>query len=532
MSEVEYPKAVAPPHGGNAAVATRHADALHEKGQLDEAAAEYRRALGVDQTLADAWYGLGRVELDLGATGDAVKCFRRVLTLEPGRARAHFNLGKALFDLGEIDAALDYLRVAAEAPEAWLRHRALAAVACIVPGSLRADHAAVLKTRREWARLAAATEIGGGPQTPRPAASDGKLRVGYCSRFFHAQNWMKPVWGVIHHHDRSAFAIHLFADGPMPRPESGFRENTSDCVHDVRGLSNGELANLVDRTGIDILVDLNGYSFPSRLGLFLRRPAPVTVTWFNMYATSGIEAFDYIIGDDVVIAPGEERFYCERVLRVPGSYLAYSVPYPVPDVTPPPSAAAGHITFGSFCSLYKITDEVIAAWSTILRRAPAARLFLKNGTLGNATNREAVLERFARQDIPPDRLLLEGPAEHHHFLAAYARVDIAVDTFPYNGGTTTMEALWQGVPVLSFHGDRWASRQSHSLLRAAGLEDWCLPSLDAYVNRAVSLAQSPHTPAELASLRARMREHLARMPVCDSAGLCRALERIYHEVTR
>ena len=291
---------------------------------------------------------------------------------------------------------------------------------------------------------------------PASAASGGKLRVGYCSKFFHAQNWMKPVWGVINHHDREAFEIHLFSDGKPPSAESGYRQNRLDHIHDSRDLSNAELASLVARTGIDILVDLNGYSFQRRLGLFMRRPAPVAISWFNMYATSGVDAFDYVIGDAAVISVSEEQFYCERVLRVPGSYLAYSVLYPVPDVLPPPFLTAGHLTFGSFCSQYKLTDEVIAAWAKILRQAPEAKLFVKNGDLGDATNRAALEERFARWEIAPERLLLDGPAPHQEFLAAYGRVDIALDTFPYNGGTTTMEALWQGVPVLSFNGDRWA----------------------------------------------------------------------------
>ncbi|MGA2985518.1 MAG: hypothetical protein ABSG32_17030 [Terriglobia bacterium] len=176
------------------------------------------------------------------------------------------------------------------------------------------------------------------------------------------------------------------------------------------------------------------------------------------------------------------------------------------------------------------TDKVIAAWSIVLRQAPDARLIIKNAALGDPTNRAALHERFGRWEIPPARVLLEGPAKHEAFLKIYGRTDIALDTFPYNGGTTTMEALWQGVPVLTFNGDRWASRQSRSLLLAAGLDDWCLPGLDAYIARAVALARSPATAAELASLGATMRERLARMPVCDSEGLCRALEHIYREV--
>jgi predicted O-linked N-acetylglucosamine transferase (SPINDLY family) len=343
---------------------------------------------------------------------------------------------------------------------------------------------------------------------------------------------MKPVWGVINHHDRSRFEIHLFSGGEIPGLDSGYAGNPLDILHDVRGLSNDDLAARTSSLNIDVLIDLNGYSSQSRLGFLMRRPAPVIIGWFNIYATTGIDAYDYIVGDSVVIPPAEEQFYCERILRVPGSYLAFSVPYPVPDVMPPPRVSAGHITFGCLCSQYKITDPVVAAWATILRAAPDVKLLLKNAALGNATNQTALLERFARHEIAPDRLLLEGPAPHMEFLKAYNRVDIALDTSPYNGGTTTMEALWQGVPVLSFNGDRWAGRQSCSLLLAAGLDKWCTPDLDSYIECAVNLARSPNTPAELVSLRAMMRARLQSSSACNSAGMCHALETIYLDVSQ
>jgi len=155
----------------------------------------------------------------------------------------------------------------------------------------------------------------------------------------------------------------------------------------VRAASNDRLADYIARCGIDILVDLNGYSQPSRLDLFMRRPAPVIVGWFNMFATTGIDGFDYIVGDDAVIPPDEERFYSERVLRVPGSYLAFNVLYPVPEVTPPPMLATGSLTFGCFCSQYKITDETIAAFAAILQGAPKARLLLKSRPARDESNR-------------------------------------------------------------------------------------------------------------------------------------------------
>jgi predicted O-linked N-acetylglucosamine transferase (SPINDLY family) len=356
------------------------------------------------------------------------------------------------------------------------------------------------------------------------------LRIGYVSAFFGARNWMKPVWGVINNHDRAAFELHLFSDGQDPSAESGYRDHPADYVHAIEGVSNAELAGHVARAGIDILIDLNGYSFQQRLGLFARHPAPVTIGWFNIFATSGLAGLDYVIADAAVVPPEEERFYGERVLRVAGSYLAFSVLYPVPDVAPPPSRGGAGLVFGCLCSQYKITEAVVTAWARILCGAPHARMLVKNARLDDASNRRRLHQRFAAHGVAPDRVLLEGGAEHFAFLEAYARVDVALDSFPYNGGTTTTEALWQGVPVLTFNGDRWASRTSRSLLEAAGLGAWVMPTSDAYVEEAIALAQGVETPRRLAKLRAGMRHSLQASPVCDSAGLCRQLERIFREI--
>jgi predicted O-linked N-acetylglucosamine transferase (SPINDLY family) len=507
-------------------LATRHADALQLDGDLAAASAEYRRALAREPALRDAWHGLGCAALASNAFGEAARCLRRAVALRPDLPDSRFNLGKALFQLGEVDAAVECYRGAADAGDPALRREALLSIACIVPGAVSADNAAVLESRRAWAASAATSLL---PRRDRPA-SRGKLRIGYVSAFFGDRNWMKPVFGAINHHDRERFDIHFFVDGQPPGEAAGYRDFPTDHVHDVTGAPNDGLADYVARFGIDVLVDLNGYSYPRRLGLFMLRPAPVVVGWFNMFATTGIDGFDYIIGDDAVVPADEECFYSERVLRVPGSYLAFNVLYPVPDLTPPPVLSGGPVTFGCFCSHYKITDATVDDWAAILRGASQARLLLKNRALGDDSTRAATLERFASRGIAAERLLLDGPSEHYAYLAAYDRVDIALDTWPYSGGTTTMEALWQGVPMLAFNGDRWAARTSLSILRAAGLDSWCLADRGAFVERAIALARSPTTPAELAELRATLRDRLARSPACDSAGLCRALERIYESI--
>jgi len=301
-------------------------------------------------------------------------------------------------------------------------------------------------------------------------------------------------------------------------------------VHRMTGLSNAEAARQIARTNLDVLVDLNGYSKSSRLGLFMHRPARATVAWFNAYATTGIRTFDYIIGDAEVVRPSEERWYTEQVLRVSGTYLAFSVLYPVPAVTPPPCVRNGFVTFGCLAPQYKITPQVMAAWARILRGSPDAQLLLKNTCLGHEANRGSVLERLGRHGIPADRVRLEGPEEHYGFLRTYARIDIALDTFPYTGGTTTMEALWQGVPVLAFTGNRWVGRISRSILAAAGLPEWIEPSREAYIERAIHLATSRATPGALARMRKTLRARLRQSAACDSAALCRELEDHYRRM--
>jgi predicted O-linked N-acetylglucosamine transferase (SPINDLY family) len=491
----------------------------------------YRSALALDPRMPDVWFALGSAQMARGAAVESVRSFRRAVAQRADWPRAHLELARALFKLGEIDRALGFARRAAAATEdSELRRAAVRFIAVVIPGSPKADHGAILEARRAFASLERARALA--PREPgrHPEARPGKIRVGYVSAFFGSRNWMKPVWGVVNHHDRTAFELHLFADDAPPSAESGYRPDGQDVVHDVTRLSNEGLARRIARAGIDVLVDLNGYSAPARLAVFMRRPSPVIVGWFNSYGSSGIDAFDYIVGDAAVVLPGEERFYSERVLRVPGSYLAFSVPYRCPPVAPPPCLERSRVTFGSFCSQYKITSEVIAAWATILRAAPRTELLLKNRALDDTATRSLILRRFAREGVERSRVRLEGSAEHDAFLAAYARVDIALDAFPYSGGTTTMEALWQGVPVLTHDGDRWASRTSRSLLLAAGLDDWCATGVPTYVARAVSLARSRETPRRLASLRSTLRERLRDSPACDSAGLARSLEDLYRRI--
>ena len=473
---------------------------------------------------ARAWYTAGCAETERGEYAAAAGSFGRALEIAPDWSEAHHNLGRALFELGRVDEAIQCFERAAHGPHPGLP-RAMLALA--IPGSPAADHRAVLDARRAWAREFL-PPLRPGPRASAGVLAEGRpLRVGYVSSFFHRPNWMKPVWALINHHDRRAVAVHLFADSPGWSGGDGYHPEPGDTVHSIAGMPNDEAAAFIERCALDVLVDLNGYSRQTRLPLYQWRPAPVLAAWFNMYATTGMPCFDYLVGDDVVVSPEEERWYGERVLRVSGSYLTFEVSHAAPEIVEAPCASGQPVTFGCLASQYKLTPDVMAAWGRIMRAAPGSTLVLRNAALAAAGTRRYMLDALAGCGIARDRVRILAHADHFDFLRTYDDIDVALDTFPYGGGTTTMEAIWQGVPVVTFHGDRWASRQSASLLRSAGLGEYVAADLDGYVATAVALAAQPE---RLVRARGAMRERVRASDACNGAKLARSMESLYRRM--
>jgi predicted O-linked N-acetylglucosamine transferase (SPINDLY family) len=495
--------------------------ALLDAGHPAEAAEAYRTEAARDAGSFDAWAGLGHALAAQRDYGEAIGAMRRALAIAPDEAWLRVNLARALFALGHVTAALRENEAAACSASGAVRATALRNAAVMAPGDPALDNAGILDLRRRWAAAEAAAA--GPPGVARPP-NGPKLRLGYVGAFFGSRNWMKMYMGVLNAHDRDRFEVNLILDGAMPSAESGYGDHDVDRIWDVTGVSNATLAGHIAAAGIDVLVDLTGYSHVERLPLLLHRAAPVQVAWNGMYGTTGLPCLDALVGDRWTIPPEEEAFCTERVHRVGGTYLPFQVFYPTPPVAPPPCLAAGHVTFGSLISAYKLTQPTLACWAAVLRACPEARLLLRNRALDHASNRADLLARLAALGIGTERVTLLGGAEHDAFLATYDQVDIALDAFPYNGGTTTVEAIWQGVPVLTTVGDRWAGRTSRSVLMEAGLGEFVAPDAAGLVATAVRLAADR---AGLAARRARQRDLVAASPACDPARLCRELEALY-----
>jgi predicted O-linked N-acetylglucosamine transferase (SPINDLY family) len=294
-------------------------------------------------------------------------------------------------------------------------------------------------------------------------------------------------------------------------------------------MNDDTLARRIRDDRIDILFDLAGHTAGNRLLAFARKPAPIQITWLDYVGTTGLAAMDYIIADLRQIPPALESDFSEKVLRMPDDYICYDPPENAPDIVPPPALSVGFVTFGCFNILAKITPQMIGVWAQILQRVPGSRLMFKNLGLDEPATRERFEKLFTKAGIAPDRLEFLGWSPSAEVLACYQQVDIGLDTFPYNGGLTTCEAIWMGVPVVTCAGEIFASRHGLAHLTAAGLSETVAENLEQYVEMAVTLAGDL---PRLRALRASMRERVAASPLCDDQRFAANFSTLMREIWR
>lgn len=495
--------------------------ALEDLGQLDNAVASYLRALEIKPVFFEALVNLGHALEALGQFDHAAANYRRALEINPRSAEAHSNLGNALRDIGKLDLAVASLRQALEIkPDYADAHSNLLFIhgylstqtaPILLDEACRFGDLAALQARRhtEWCNV---------PESSRC------LRVGLVSGDLGNHPVGYFVEGMLAAlATNAADQVEIIAYPSFLRDDEVTERLKSNCHgwHSAVGLSDERLAQRIREDGIDILIDLSGHTAHNRLLMFAWKPAPIQVSWLGYFASTGVAAMDYLLADPWTAPEAEEAHFTETIWRLPETYLCFTPPDVDVHVAPLPALKNGHITFGCFNNLVKMNDVVVALWARVLLAVPESRLFLKTKQLGEATLRQSVANRFATHGIDAGRLILEGAAPRADLLAAYQRVDIALDPFPYPGGTTSVEALWMGVPVLTLAGDRFLSHIGESILQNAGLPDWIVADAEDYVARAAAHAND--LPC-LAMLRNGLRQQVLASPLFDAPRFARHFE--------
>ena len=534
-----------------------HAARLYELRRLDEAAEIAERLLQAPGRLgAHATHLLGLVEFErgnhlrgvelleraiaagirtptmygnlaiclstLGRISEAQQSANIALSMDPMSPSAHAALGEVLMTMGAVGESIAHLRQALQVERAPPVVSNILYQLSFLPGYSPADLA---KEHRAF-----------GDEFSNPAYRrvkhdndrdpHRKLRVGYLSadmRSHSVAHFLKPLLEA-HDHD----VVDVIGFPSVRRPDAVTERLRQLCNEwiPVHALSDDDAARAIRAAKIDILVDLGGHTGDSRLMVLDRRPAPVQVAWCGYPQTTGLEAVQYRLTDALVDPEGDvDRHYVESLVRLPSGFLCYEPPPDAPEVAPLPSADSSMITFGSFNTLAKMTPKVVELWARIVRKAGNARLLLKATPLSDPAVRDYVQQQFAKHDFDLSKLVLEGrTAGQAAHLARYADIDIALDPFPYNGTTTTFEALWMGVPVISLQGDRHAARVTSAILQRVGLESLVATTPKQYQSMALELAKNKK---HLTELRAGMRERLRLSSLCNKTGFAREVEAAY-----
>lgn len=517
----ERAAAIAPDNPG---LAENLAGLLLAQGRMPEAIAAFERLLKLTPRAVQHWLNLaGALESQARIT-EAAAAYRQAIVLDPNRAAAFNGLGNALANLGQLDESVAaYRRAIALAPDYFEARSNLLMTMHSLDGVSAADILAEAK--------AYGARFGAAPARtwPNSRYPERPLRVGYIGADFRVHPVGFFLERVLAAHDPRQVEAVLYSDTRFADSQTARLRGCAAAWRDTVGKDDAEAMRMIGADRIDILIDLAGHTGWNRLAMFGHRAAPVQASWLGYFGTTGVQAIDYIVADAVVLPSGDEAVFTETPVRLPAPYLCWSPPMEDVAVAPFPGLASGAATFGCFNNRAKITAETVAVWAKILRRVEGSSLFLKSWSLADEGNQDGLRAAFAGHGVAADRLTFEGLSPRAEGLAAYNRVDVALDPFPFGGCTTTADTLWMGVPVITVAGDRWSGRMSQTILKAVGLEDWVAPDLDAYVDLAVRAAGDL---AALSPLRARLRERVASSPFCDGPRFTATLEAAYRQMWR
>ncbi|NUR13464.1 MAG: tetratricopeptide repeat protein [Bradyrhizobium sp.] len=470
----------------------------------EQAVADFDAALALSPKLEVALRGKAEVSLSMGNTAQAVLACKTLLEENPRSAIALALLSSCFANQGEIAAAIEHLDAAlAIAPD---EPDLIARKIYFLDFLSDADFAVQQAARKSWwdaigARL---------PQrnlAPRQLDPDRRIVVGYVSAEFWYHSAAFGLLPLLRHHDHAKFEIVCYSCSPRRDEMTARFKSFADVWVDAWQLSDDELADRIEADKVDILIDVSGHTTGNRLPVFARKPAPIQVTGFGHATGTGLQTMDYVLADPVFIPESARHLLAEKVHDLP----CLITTDPVLDVpaSEPPMLRNGHVTFGVFNRISKVSDEAIAVWSKVMREVTGSKIIIKHTLLDDSLLRDGLIARFVAQGIAEENVICMGSTPRHEHLLAFAQVDISLDTFPQNGGVSTWESLYAGVPVVAKLGHGASSRAGGSIVTAVGLNDWVAEDDDGYAAIACKYAAQP---AHLAKLRADLPTRIAASP--------------------
>ena len=493
--------------------------ALEAQGKFDEAIDSYREAIRFKPDFAEAYKNLAMLCKDRGKIQTAVESYRQAMLLGPADAGVCAGLGDSLREQGEIDAALEMYRAAFDVePDLIGIHSHLLFTLNYHPDKSAQEVFAAYRIYDERVGMPLRSTWSEHSNSRDP---NKRLKVGYVSPDFrqHAvRNFLEPLFA---HHDKRQVEVFAYAELSQEDAVTARYRGCVDHWVATTGLSDEALAQRIRADGIDILLDLAGHTADNRLAVFARKPAPVSISWLGFGYTTGLSAIDYMLTDGASAPEGSEGLFAEQPWRLATPGYAYRPAEGMGAVNSLPALGNGHVTFGTLTRSVRINHRSVRVWSQILHRVPRARLVVDSGNYRDAQLRSALVDKFAAHDINPERLEIGFHSPPWDVLRG---MDIGLDCFPHNSGTTLFESLYMGVPFVTLAGRPSVGRLGSSILTGAGHPEWIARSEDEYVDLAVALASDL---PKLATLRAGLRAEMLTSALMDEPGFARKVELAY-----
>ncbi len=507
----------------NSSIFTSLGGALIACNKFSEAEAILKQAVILSPESAEPWHFLGEAARADSRYEDAISCWEKALKFDPLAVETLYSLASLHSFSGDSENATQYFSKAHElAPENAKIHSNLLMALHYAPGKSRQE---IFEAHLEWAKLHINDQV----QRPTIAGSSPErpLKIGFVSADFRFHATAFFFLDVLKHWPSDGFETFLYANVEKHDKYTEQFKEACDNWRVIHKEPDKIISDRIRNDSIDILVDMDGHTKTNHLSLFASRPAPVQVSWFDYVDTTGLKAMDYFIGDPHQILEGEEKFWVEKIYRLPNDYICYSPPDYAPDVAPPPFEKNGFVTLGCFNTVFKLSADTVKVWSEILKRLPEVKLFLNSPEFAKdfIVSRYATL--FEKEGIDTSRVIIDEGGQHEEFIGAYNKIDIALDPFPYAGGLNTCEALWMGVPVIALNGDRFCSRHAVAHLRTAGSPELVADTVEDYIEKVVTLAEDK---AKLKAYRQNLRNQVAASPLTDSKGFAKELTTAFRNI--